>query len=284
MTTKILALVDSSIYAQSVCDHTAWIAKRLNASVNLLHVLGRREGAATGDLSGSLKLGARSALLEELATLDAQRAKLSQAQGHAILDDAKAIIERAGVGPVTTRLQHGDLLEAVAELEPELRVVVIGKRGDGADFASNHLGSNLERIVRTSKIPVFVASRAFQPISKILIAFDGGDSAKRAVDRITESPFFDAMSATLSFVGTETPGILKKLEKAREQLAGVGLDVTVDITSGEPEKVLEHKVSTENFGLLVMGAYGHSRIRSLIIGSLTTTMIRSCKIPILLYR
>jgi len=246
--------------------------------------LGRREGAATGDLSGSLKLGARSALLEELATLDAQRAKLSQAQGHAILDDAKAIIERAGVGPVTTRLQHGDLLEAVAELEPELRVVVIGKRGDGADFASNHLGSNLERIVRTSKIPVFVASRAFQPISKILIAFDGGDSAKRAVDRITESPFFDAMSATLSFVGTETPGILTKLEKAREQLAGVGLDVTVDITSGEPEKVLEHKVSTENFGLLVMGAYGHSRIRSLIIGSLTTTMIRSCKIPILLYR
>ncbi len=32
------------------------------------------------------------------------------------------------------------------------------------------------------------------------------------------------------------------------------------------------------------GAYGHSRIRNLIIGSTTTEMIRSCKIPIVLFR
>jgi len=36
--------------------------------------------------------------------------------------------------------------------------------------------------------------------------------------------------------------------------------------------------------LLLMGAYGHSRIRNLIIGSTTTSMIRSCKIPVLLFR
>ncbi|WP_420851733.1 universal stress protein [Qingshengfaniella alkalisoli] len=34
-------------------------------------------------------------------------------------------------------------------------------------------------------------------------------------------------------------------------------------------------VSEEGFDLLVMGAYGHSRIRSLIIGSTTTAMIQS---------
>jgi nucleotide-binding universal stress UspA family protein len=33
-----------------------------------------------------------------------------------------------------------------------------------------------------------------------------------------------------------------------------------------------------------MGAYGHSRVRSLIIGSTTTGMVRSCKIPIALCR
>jgi len=33
-----------------------------------------------------------------------------------------------------------------------------------------------------------------------------------------------------------------------------------------------------------MGAYGHSRIRSLIIGSTTTEMIRSCKVPVALFR
>jgi hypothetical protein len=31
-----------------------------------------------------------------------------------------------------------------------------------------------------------------------------------------------------------------------------------------------------------MGAYGHSRIRSFVIGSTTTEMVRSCKVPVLM--
>ena len=65
MTDKILALVDGSIYSESVCHHAAWAASRLNSGVDLLHVLGRRE-APTGDLSGALRLGARTAILNEL--------------------------------------------------------------------------------------------------------------------------------------------------------------------------------------------------------------------------
>ena len=67
MTNKILALVDGSAYSESVCHHTAWIAGRLNADVDVMHVLGPREGGAPRDLSGAIGLGARSALLEELA-------------------------------------------------------------------------------------------------------------------------------------------------------------------------------------------------------------------------
>jgi nucleotide-binding universal stress UspA family protein len=33
-----------------------------------------------------------------------------------------------------------------------------------------------------------------------------------------------------------------------------------------------------------MGAYGHSRIRQLIVGSTTTQVLRRCQIPILLLR
>jgi len=34
----------------------------------------------------------------------------------------------------------------------------------------------------------------------------------------------------------------------------------------------------------VMGAYGHSRVRQLMIGSTTTQMIQSCKAPVLVMR
>jgi len=33
-----------------------------------------------------------------------------------------------------------------------------------------------------------------------------------------------------------------------------------------------------------MGAYGHSRLRTLIIGSMTAEMVRSCLIPVMLFR
>ena len=46
----------------------------------------------------------------------------------------------------------------------------------------------------------------------------------------------------------------------------------------------EEPVDEAGFGMVVMGAYGHSRIRSLVIGSTTTEMLRSCKVPVLLIR
>lgn len=283
MTDRILALVDGSIYSESVCHHAAWAASRLGAGVDLLHVLGRRE-APLGDLSGALRLGARTALLEELAELDARRAKLAQARGRAILEDAGAIVEADGASRVTPRLRHGDLLEAVAELQPEIRAIVIGKRGEAADFAAGHVGSNLERVVRSARVPVLVASRAFRPIEKVLVAFDASASAQGAIQRMAGSPVFQGLSVTMVHAGEPGRDLSARMEEARARLVSAGLSVATEFASGDPETALRQKVEAEGFDLLVMGAYGHSRIRSLVIGSTTTAMVQACRIPVLLYR
>ncbi|TYB83688.1 universal stress protein [Oceaniovalibus sp. ACAM 378] len=281
---KILTLLDGSAYSESVCHHTAWIAKKLNASVEAMHVLGRREGAETTDLSGALRLGARSALLKQLATLDEQRAKLAQAKGHAILEDAKAILEQDGASVVNLRLRRGDLLDAVREVENDIRAITMGKRGEGADFATGHLGSNLERIVRTSKVPVFVASREFRPIAKVLFAYDDSPSAKVAVDRMSTSPVFTDLDVCVLCIGNDTDRTQATAGSAVEKLRSANITASARTAAGEPEEVLGKLVSNEGFDLLVMGAYGHSRIRRLIIGSTTTAMIQTVKIPVLLYR
>lgn len=283
MTNKILALVDGSVYSESVCHYAAWAASRLGAEVDLLHVLGRRE-TPTGDLSGALRLGARTALLKELAALDEQRAKLAQAKGRAILEDAKAILEADGVGPVMPRLRHGNLLEIAGQLEPETRAIVIGKRGEAADFASGHLGSNLERMVRSARVPVLVVSRTFRPITKVLVGYDASLSAERAIERMAGSPVFQGLSVTMVHAGDTSREIYGRMYDAGARLAAAGLHVTSAVVKGEPEAALNQKIEAEGFDLLVMGAYGHSRIRSLIIGSTTTAMIQACKIPVLLYR
>lgn len=284
MTGKIIALVDGSIYSASVCEHAAWIAQRTGAAVELIHVLGRREGAERADLSGSIRLGARSALLADLAALDEQRSKLVAHRGRAILEDARAILDLAAINEITTRLRHGDIVETVAEVERDARVILIGKRGEAADFAKGHLGSNLERIVRAIHKPVFVASRAFRPISRVLLAYDGGTSAMKAVDHIARSPLFAGLDVHVVTVGHATDEARKGLEDARALLQAAGIAAETQILAGQPETALGKLVDEAGFDMLVMGAYGHSRIRSLIIGSTTTEMIRSCKVPVVLLR
>jgi len=284
MTDKIIALVDGSIYSESVCHHAAWIAQRTAAPVELIHVLGRREAPDKADLSGAIRLGARTKLMEELAEIDAQRAKLVGHRGRAILEDARAIVDRDGVTEITTRLRHGDIVEAIGEIEGEARVIVIGKRGEAADFAKGHLGSNLERIVRAAHRPVFVAARAFKPIESVLVAYDGGRSAMKAVDHISRSSFFADLPVTVVTVGNETPEVAKGLADAKALLAAAGIEAQTRIVPGQPEEELGKMVEADSFGMLVMGAYGHSRIRSLVIGSTTTAMMQSCKVPVLLLR
>ena len=62
------------------------------------------------------------------------------------------------------------------------------------------------------------------------------------------------------------------------------LRLLTEIAEGQPEKEIADRAEAHDFDLLVMGAYGHSRIRSLLIGSTTTEMIRACKVPVLLFR
>ena len=204
--------------------------------------------------------------------------------GDVCLEDATALLEKAGVTEVTTRLRHGDIVETVADVEADARVILIGKRGEAADFAKGHLGSNLERIVRASHKPVFIASRAFRPISKVLVAYDGGASAMKAVDHIARSPLFQGLAVHVVTVGTATPEGTKGLADAKAMLKTAEIEAETSVLPGQAETALAKLVEEAQFDMLVMGAYGHSRIRSLIIGSTTTAMIRACKVPVVLMR
>ena len=86
-----MALVDGSAYSESVCHHAAWVAGRTHAQLKIYHVLDpRRARSKRGPSLVRSGSGQRSNLLEELSALDEQHARLAQAQGRAILEDAKA--------------------------------------------------------------------------------------------------------------------------------------------------------------------------------------------------
>jgi len=53
---------------------------------------------------------------------------------------------------------------------------------------------------------------------------------------------------------------------------------------GDAESVVATTVREQSIDLLIMGAYSHSPLRSLLFGSKTTDLLRSATIPTLLLR
>ncbi|SKA32590.1 universal stress protein [Consotaella salsifontis] len=284
--TKILVCIDGSEYSKSVCDHAAWAATALSADVLLFHVLGH--GEATGasvNLAPSPDGDQHKALDLEQAKLDEQSDKLAQKRGRLLLEEAKARLQGAGVkGNITIRLRHGDVADTVNETEEFTDLVMIGKRGEGADFAKAHLGSNLERVVRGSAKPVLVTSRAFRPVRRALIAFDGGPAVMKAVDFLVDKSLLKGVAIDVVMAGSGGSGDKMRMEEAVGKLKKAGYSVQSLTLPGEPEKVISGRIEAEAIDLLVMGAFGHGRIRNFFIGSTTTEMVRTCKVPVLLVR
>lgn len=273
----ILACSDGSRYAASVYGHAAWAASRTAASILALHVIERPEMPAVPDLSGNLGFDANAELLTELAALDETHARVARLRGTAILEDAA---RQLADHRVITLQRHGSLVETLGEFEESSSLIVIGKRGEQAHSAQDHLGSNLERVVRSAKIPVLVAARAFRPIERFLIAFDGGPSALKAVQHIAGGSLLRGLECHLVAVGKSCGA----LDEAAAQLTNAGFHVTVAVLPGDPDEVIAAEVRSREIDLLVMGAYGHSRVRQFILGSSTTTLVRTCLVPVLLFR
>jgi nucleotide-binding universal stress UspA family protein len=74
------------------------------------------------------------------------------------------------------------------------------------------------------------------------------------------------------------------LGEAVDKLAKAGRKVINHVLPGHPEVVIEQLIDQEKIRLLLMGAYGHSRIRQFIVGSTTTAIIRTARVPVLLFR
>ncbi|MDX1466460.1 MAG: universal stress protein [Halomonas sp.] len=284
MTEQVMAAIDGSQFSEGVCDYAAWASLALGAPLTFLHVVDNHPQTAEADLSGNLGLGAREHLLEELAHLDEQRAKVAQEQGRLMLKAAKERAVEDGVAKPATRQRNGTLVETLAELEADMRLLVIGKRGEGAHQASDHLGSNLERVVRTLHRPILMAPETFTRPERVMIAFDGSKTTRKGVEMLAKSPLFNGIPVHVVIVGAETGDHRSQLEWALATLREAGHEAEGAIRAGDVEETLRGYQQEHGIDLLVMGAYGHSRVRHLLVGSTTTTMLRRASLPVLLLR
>ncbi len=277
---RLLACLDVSHYSQTVCEHAAWAAQRLNGSVELLHVIQRNDAQAELDGAG---LAGKPGLLDEVIAIQAAEGRLAERQGQLLLEAAVDQLAARGVRAVETTLREGGIVETIAEREAFSDMMIIGKRGAQADFAKGHLGSKVERVIRQSRKPVLVATRVFKAPQRIAIAFDGGASSRKALDYVSTSMLFGGLDIDVILVGPYTDANAAHIDWAQTRFTGRA-GVKAVQREGNPDAVLPQVIKERGIDLLVMGAYGHSPLRNMLVGSTTTQMIRAGQTSVLLFR
>lgn len=284
---KILVCTDGSAFAESIYRYSAWFATKLSAEVTVLSVIDIRSQkmASNNNLSGAIGLGASEELLNNLVEIEHQKAKLNHQKAKLILQKAETSLREYGVEQIKLIGQTGFLVDCLSEFEAESDLIVLGKRGEGADFATKHLGANLERIVRSIYKPCLVTTRAFQPIEKVLIAYDGSPTGKKILDFLIKIPLFQDLELhIITVTKSSDDSKITLLQEAEQKLTAKGLNPICQTQIGDPEQVIINYAQTQSIDLLLMGAYGHNRIRQLLIGSTTLYVLRNTQIPVLLFR
>ncbi len=281
---RVVACIDGSRAAPAVCDYAAWASKHMQNPVTLLHVLDEERYPAEPDLAGSIGLGSREQLLDELAELDRKRSKLALEHGHNMLDEAERRLKDAGVADVAKRQRHGDLTESLLSLENQTRLLVMGLHGESSSDRDIHIGSQLETVIRSMHRPILLVPDEFTAPKSAMLAFDGSPTAFKGVELLAGSPVLKGMPLHLVMVGADTNDRWEQLKKAEKMLANLGSEITLAIRAGDVEPTLHAYQEEHDIDLLVMGAYGHSRIRQFLVGSTTTIMLKTAEKPLVILR
>lgn len=282
---KVLACVDKSRFADHVADYAAWAAARMDAPLELLHVIGREAAAApAGDRSGAIGIDAQEHLLAQLSSEDEARAKAAREAGRVLLKRLRERATAAGATAVDVRQRLGELAETVAEQEAGVRLIVLGRRGEAAELSQRDLGRNVERIVRALHKPILTVTEGYREPRRAMFAFDGGGVTRRGVDMVAASPLLRGLPIHLLMSGKERADASRQLEWARSTLEAAGFAATAAWIPGDAETVIARTASAEAIDLLIMGGYSHAPLRTMLMGSTTTDLLRSASIPTLLLR
>jgi nucleotide-binding universal stress UspA family protein len=279
MIKTILVGLDGSDHARTAGAYARWLAAKLQARLVALHVvdLATIEGTFFHDISGSLGF-------EPYLDLSSKIRVALKERGDIILEAFSKEDGSAGV-PIELINSIGVVANEIAERARVADLVVIGHRGVNERYSTGLLGGNAESITRKSPKPVFVTPMEFHPCSKPLLAYDGSAKAAAVMHQAAELCGQLGTGLTVLTVHSDEARGNEILEEASKYLEPYGLEVSLELqrTGNAPERIANF-IRERSHDLLFIGAYGHSRIIEMVLGSTTEYVLRNADCPVYLHR
>lgn len=280
MIDRILVATDLSTRSDRALRRAILIARRVGASLSLVHVVD--------------------------SDLPARMVEAERAAAAAILNDAVETIRDGDGVDAEARVVADDVPSGILDAADEIdaRLIVLGPHR--TRFRDVFVGTTVERIVRRSRRPVLVA---VQPPAadyrRTLLAMDFDEGSKAAARAalamgafehtdVTLIHAFDAPAARAMRRAMESPDEVeayvaverrRAAERLRDLVAELGLppsDRRIAPIEGTPARSLVEAAASEAADLLVMGTNKRKGFERLLIGSVTENVLRDVSADVMI--
>lgn len=280
MIKSILVCTDGSPYGDVACEYAIYLTGRLKARLLGLHVLDSRmlDGPLMSDIAGWIGSQPYGAQVQQFRELMEQK-------GEAV---ARAFDSRCKAAGVTAEswIKTGHPPRIILAEEARTELLVLGQKGEHADLIGEMAGSTMERVVRHSVKPCLVTPKSFRPVSKILAAYDGSLHASQALREAAELALsLRAPLVILTVAEDDRRAPAEQLSRDAVDLVDAhGCEAKNLVVTGASASAILATAHEQQCDLIVAGAYGHSRIREMILGSTTTQVIARAHVPVMVVR
>ena len=272
---RILVPIDFSQHADYALEVAAVLAKRYNSEILVLHMLGLSEAYLTKDEAQEAAEAHYYMKLAKRRFDDfLQKPYLKDLEIHQMVQNYKIFSE----------------LNQVA-IEKNIDLIVMGSHGTGG-LGELFVGSNTEKVVRSSKIPVLVVKvqrPGFNP-SKVVLATDFSSESLEAYQRLRK--VLEAWDTQVYLVHINLPNERFQSSKEKQLKAQEFIDLAHEGNLPENTEIKfasDYSVESgiyfiaEDIGadLIALATHGRSGLMHFFKGSVGEDMANHAKIPVL---
>jgi len=276
MIKSILLAVDGSAYTETQLRYAIQLAKALDSVVRVLSVVDVRifEWAVVMGNDGFVPIMPSTIYKEESQ-------KILEEKANAVLEKCDAILTKENVTHTVEKLA-GPPADLICEKAPLVDILIMGARGEFERWKKKLVGATADAVVRQWNKPIMITPKKFNKIKRLLFSYDGSEKANRALQILGVLSTHLRAPVTVLTVHDREQMRQKLLKEAQVYLEPYDVSVELVGVAGNPEKEIPQVAHDKKCDLILMGAFGHSRIREAILGSTTEQVIRNTSTPVLL--
>jgi nucleotide-binding universal stress UspA family protein len=277
MIKKILIPTDGSANSLTALKYGIYIARKLDAAVTGLYVLDVNliQGPMLTDISGSVGMPPYDGFFDVIETSLNEKADF-------ILKNFQKRCQESGINPELKRT-IGKINQTIIEEAQNADLILMAKKGEHFHLKEGGLlGSVAEAVVRNSGKPVMITPENFLEIESMGLAYDGSDPAAKALKLSLELSAQAVWPLTVVVISSDAQKSTALSTEIEDVVEAQSADCAVIILQGKEGEEIIKFIKEGSVELMVMGAYGHNRLRELLLGSTTSFVLRKSHIPVLL--